>query len=71
MTVKEPILNYWYRALHSGVGVEIICSDVEYTKQRLYTVRRESKDEELKKISIVQSPFDPQKLWLVKRKSDG
>ena len=64
---KEPILNYWYRALSSPFGIEIICSDPEGTRAQLYAARREAKDTDLNNISITPSPFDPAKLWLVKR----
>jgi len=64
---EEPILNYWYRALHSPRGIEIVCSDVDGARSRLYTARKESRDEELDNISLCQSPFDPMKLWFVKK----
>lgn len=65
--VKEPILNHWYRALHSPLGIELICSDPEGTRSRLYVARKEARDEDLSQISIISSPFDPVRLWLVKR----
>jgi len=68
MLVKEPILNYWYRALHSPDGIAIVCSDVEGARNRLYTARKEAKDPDLNQISMCNSPFDPMKLWLVKNK---
>lgn len=65
---EEPLLNYWYRALHSPLGVELLCSDFEYTRQKLYALRREVHDEALADVSLCQSPFDSNRLWLVKRK---
>jgi hypothetical protein len=65
--VKEPILNHWYRALHSPLGIELVCSDAEGVRNRLYIARREAQDNDLAMISICQSPFDPMRLWLVKR----
>jgi len=67
MLVKEPILNYWYRALQSPLGISILCSDTESVRSRLYLVRKEAKDPDLDQISICSSPFDPMKLWLVKK----
>jgi hypothetical protein len=67
MSVKEPILNHWYRALHSPLGIELVCSDAEGMRSRLYAARREAKDTDLDQISICQSPFDPMRLWLVKK----
>jgi hypothetical protein len=65
--VKEPVLNHWYRALHSPGGVQIVCSDVNLMRSRLYAARREAQDSDLDKISICGSPFDPMRLWLVKK----
>jgi len=65
--VKEPILNHWYRALHSPLGIELVTSDAHTIRSRLYAVRRDAKDVDLQKISICSSPFDPMRLWLVKR----
>jgi hypothetical protein len=65
--MTSEILNYWYRALHSPHGIELVCSDVESIRARLYAARREAKDADLDQISICQSPFDPTKLWLFKR----
>lgn len=65
--ISEPLISYWYRALSSPVGVEIVCSDADQVKQKLYLARREAKDSDLDNISICVSPFDANKLWLVKR----
>jgi len=68
MLVKEPLLNYWYRALSSPFGIEVVCSDAEGARTRLYTARKEAKDPDLDQISVCLSPFDPMKLWLVKKR---
>jgi hypothetical protein len=65
--VKEPLLNHWYRALHSPFGIELVCSDPEGTRQRLYAARREAKDQDLEQVAICLSPLDPSKLWLVRK----
>lgn len=70
--IKEPILNYWYRALASEKGIEILTTDTRAASQRLYKARHDAKDSDLNLISICASPHDPDKLWLVKRKpKDG
>jgi len=65
---KEPLLNYWYRALHSSHGISVTVSDIESVRMRLYAVRREAQDKDLEHISVCVSPLDPSRLWLVKRK---
>ncbi len=67
MDVKEPVLNHWYRALHSPLGVELIVSDAEAIRARLYAARKAAHDTDLDKVAICLSPFDPMKLWLVKK----
>lgn len=69
MSIKEPLLNFWYRALHSPMGIELIVSDLKSIREKLYAARKESQDSDLDQISACQSPFDPMRLWLVKRKS--
>lgn len=67
--VKEPILNHWYRALSSPRGIELIVSDAEAVRARLYAARKAAKDTDLDRIAVCLSPFDPMKLWLVKKDS--
>lgn len=66
--LKEPISAYWYQALHSPYGVELIASDLDQVRQKLYVERKKLLDPALDSISVCQSPFDPSKIWLVKRK---
>lgn len=61
------MLDLWYRALHAPIGIEVSCSDVEKVRQRLYALRREVQDRDLDKISLCQSPFAADRLWLIKR----
>lgn len=65
--IKEPVLNYWYRALHSPFGIELICSDPAYTKTKLYIARKDARDTDLEKVGICQSPFDPMRIWIVRK----
>lgn len=62
------MLNLWYQALASPYGIEVECTpSVEAVRQKLYTLRREVRDPELDRIALCVSPFDPEKLWLVKK----
>lgn len=70
MEVKEPVLNYWYRALHSPLGIELLCSDVDSVRARLYQARKDAQDVDLDRIAICLSPFDPMKIWLIKKEPD-
>jgi len=69
MEVKEPLINFWYRALHSARGIELVCASAESTRAKLYAARREAKDPDLDKIGITISPFDPHKIWLLKKEN--
>jgi hypothetical protein len=62
------MLDLWYRALHAKIGVEVSCRDPDAVRSRLYKVRRDCQDADLAQISISLSPFDADKLWLMKRK---
>lgn len=64
---KEPLISYWYRALNSPCGIELDVSDVIFARTKLYKVRSDAKDLDLEIISVCESPFDPMKLWMVKR----
>lgn len=62
------MLEFWYRAFASALGVVLRTSDPERMKQKLYAARREALDPDLESIAIVQSPVDPNnELWLVKK----
>lgn len=61
------VLNYWYQALHSPLGVELTCSNVESVRAKLYAARKEAKDTDLDMVAVTISPFDPNRIWLVKK----
>lgn len=65
------MIELWYQALHSSLGIEVVCSDPDKVSKKLYVIRKEVQDADLKDISICHSPFDPTKLWLVKRPKDA
>lgn len=60
------MLEYWYQALRSPFGIEIIASDPDKIKQKLYAVRKEAADPDLHKITIRVPPNKPGVLWLIK-----
>jgi len=64
---SEGVTELWYQALASPFGIELQVNDTRKAMARLYKARDNAQDEDLKQISICESPFDPTKLWLVKR----
>ena len=65
---RASMLNLWYAAIPTPFGVEVDCvPDFETIRQRLYALRAEVKDEDLKDIALLQSPFDPGRLWIVRK----
>lgn len=68
----DPMLEHWYKALASPLGIEVQCfPSLTQVRHKLYALRNEVKDEDLDKISLVQSPFDAGRLWLIKRSGDA
>jgi hypothetical protein len=65
--MSQDILHLWYSALSSPAGIEIEVSDFDAVRMRLYKARAEAKDTDLQGVALCASPFDPMKLWLVKR----
>lgn len=61
------MIHYWYQALSSPLGIELTSSNPESTRAQLYAARKTAQDSDLEQISICLSPFDPTRLWLVKR----
>jgi hypothetical protein len=68
--VVDNYLEYWYAALRSpsGVRVNIIAGDKANAKAKLYKARTEALDEQLKSLSITDSPTDENVLWIVHSK---
>ena len=67
---KEFYLNFWYMALASERGIEIVTDNFDVLRTKLYSLRAAVKDTDLAGIAICVSPFDPNRLWLVKREPD-
>lgn len=64
---KSSLLDLWYQALSSPFGIELVCSDTHAVIQKLYREREAAHDDDLKAISICQSPFGGEKIWLVRK----
>lgn len=64
------VLEHWYEALHSPIGMEFEVDNPDRFIQLLYAARRESGDEQLNALSIVRSPINPSRVWIMKRKPD-
>ena len=64
---KDAYLHYWYQALSSPFGVEIACTDAATIQAHLYRARQEARDTDLTQIKVTVSPFDPTRVWLVKK----
>ena len=64
---SEGVTELWYQALASPYGIEVQTNDTRRLMTRLYNARKATQDQDLEQISLCESPFDPLKLWLVKR----
>lgn len=68
---KSSLIDLWYRALSSPFGIEVLCGgDINSVRTRLYAERRKAQDLDLEQISVCVSPFDPMKLFMIKRPLD-
>ena len=67
MKGREGLVEIWYQALNSPIGIELQTSDLSLVRNKLYNTRAKLQDEDLASVSICESPFDPTRLWLVKR----
>jgi hypothetical protein len=66
----NSLMEYWYAALSSPYGVEIATNDAEGLKSRLYAARKDARDPDLDVIKLGASPFDPHKVWLIRKARD-
>lgn len=60
------MLEHWYAALHSSLGIKLTTTDPKRLIQQLYIARRKALDPDLQGISVIISPGNPNELWLVK-----
>lgn len=63
------MIEHFYQALRSPLGVCLRTSDGEFVRQKLYAARAEAADPDLKALSICISPTDPDEIWIVKKGS--
>lgn len=59
------MLEHWYSALASPRGIKLRVSDPEAAKRKLYKVRADANDLELKALALVPSPTEPDVLWII------
>lgn len=61
------MLELWYDALASDLGIVIKTNDPEALRQQLYKSRREAGDPNLDNLSVRISPTMPrEEVWIVK-----
>jgi len=61
------LLELWYDALASDLGIVIKTNDPEALRQQLYKSRREAGDPNLDNLSVRISPTMPrEEVWIVK-----
>lgn len=58
-------LEYWYKALHSPIGIAISVNDPEAARMKLYNARANAGDETLSGLAIVLPPNG--ELWILKK----
>jgi hypothetical protein len=61
------VIELLYNALHSPLGIKIQSSDPAFLRQKLYAARRELNDPDLANLSFVESPINPEHLWIVRK----
>jgi len=59
------ILELWFDALRSPVGIVVETEDPPRLAQKLYAARAAYEGEELKNLSITMSPIAGNELWIV------
>lgn len=62
------MLELWYQALSAANGIKVRCSDRLRVIQKLYHLRQKAEDEDLKGLSIVQSPTAADEIWIIKNR---
>ena len=66
------LLELWYDALRSPLGLVLETNDTERLRSELYKVRTAADDPQLAALSILVSPANPTgELWIVHRDYDS
>jgi hypothetical protein len=60
------VIELLYAALYEPYGLIVETDDFTLFRQKLYAARHELADLDLDRLSFVQSPTDPNQLWIVK-----
>lgn len=61
------MLELWYQALASPLGIVVQTSDRKLMSQKLYAERQSAGDPALSLISIRNSPYSDGEIWLVRK----
>lgn len=70
MQDREALLNLWYEALKSDVGLVLSTNDRSLLQQQLYRVRAEAGDDKLHGV-VILLPQAENELWLARKDADG
>lgn len=69
MPDKLDLLEYWYRAAHSQVGICVPTNNAKLLKEKLYNVRRNAQDPLLDELMLASSPAAPEsEVWIIHKK---
>lgn len=58
-----PLINYWYQALESPIGIIIETDDRNLLRQHLWLARRKAFDPELENLQLSYS-HNPNEVWI-------
>lgn len=61
-----PLLELFYDALRSDVGIVVETSAPQKFIQKMYALRKKAEDPQLATLSLVLSPISPTEVWIVK-----
>lgn len=67
----SELLEYWYQAVRSPLGIKLRTNNVTTVRARLYAVRRAANDPRLEPYSINISPEFPDELWITLRSTSA
>lgn len=62
------MLQFWYIALQSDLGIVLTVKDPDRFIQKLYRARAQSADDRLNSITIKRSPTEENEIWLLKQR---
>lgn len=65
---SNKLLEFWFKALRSPVGLVLYTDDIERLRQKLYTVRAQYDGHELDDLFLSPSPLNPHELWIVHKR---